>query len=73
MCQTLQRLMDLHLALIAQVQQAPTNPDIGKGPRRINPDIFLDNDFTCPAIRTLYREIDEKYPKGELWMQAHVE
>ena len=54
-----------HLALIAQVQQAPTNPDIGKGPRKINPDILLDNDFTCPAIRTLYREIDERYPKGE--------
>ena len=54
-----------HLALIAQMRQAPANPDIGKGPKRINADILLDNDFTCPAIRTLYREIDERYPKGE--------
>ena len=54
-----------HLALIAQVRQAPPNPDIGKGPKRINPDILLDNDFTCPAIRTLYKEIDTRFPKGE--------
>ena len=54
-----------HLALIAQVRQAPANLDIGQGSRRINHDILLDNNFTCPAIRTLYREIDERYPKGK--------
>ena len=54
-----------HLALSAQVGQAPDKPDIGKGPRRINPDIFLDDSFTCPAIRTLYREISDRYPKGK--------
>jgi hypothetical protein len=54
-----------HLALIAQAGQVPDKPDIGKGPKRINPDIFLDDTLACPAIRTLYREIDTKYPKGQ--------
>jgi exonuclease III len=32
-----------HLALIAQAGQVPDKPDIGKGPKRINPDILLDD------------------------------
>ena len=54
-----------HLTLITHMKDLPPNPDIGKGPRKINPAIFLDKTDACPALTSLYRTIKDRYPVEE--------
>ena len=54
-----------HLTLITHMKDLPPSPDIGKGPRKINPAIFLDKENACPALTKLYLTIKDRYSAEE--------
>ena len=53
-----------HLTLITHMKDIPPNPDIGRGPRKINPAIFNDPE-TRSSIAQLYWTIKDRYPPSE--------
>jgi hypothetical protein len=53
-----------HLTLIAQMNKETERPELGRGPRKINPKIFEEADM-CLSIGKLYSEVRNRYPPNE--------